>query len=77
MIPKLLGCGALAVVLSVTSAAVALANLQSSWRVASAILGVIIVVVPAGVGLYLWRQDPANRMGRLLVLMGFAWFFVT
>lgn len=77
MNPKLLGCGALAVVLSVTSAAVALANLQSSWRIASAILGVVVVAVPMGVGLYLWRQDPANRMGRLLVLMGFAWFFVT
>jgi signal transduction histidine kinase len=77
MIPRLVAGGAVGVVLSVTSAAVAFANLQSSWRVASAILGVVIVAVPVGVGLYLWRQDPANRMGRLLVLMGFAWFFVT
>ena len=77
MIPRLVGCGALGVVLSLTSAAVALANQGSPWRVASAILGVVTVAVPVGVGLYLWRLDPANRIGRLLVVLGFAWFFVT
>jgi signal transduction histidine kinase len=77
MIPKLLGCGALGLVLSVTSAAVALANQGSPWRVASAILGVVTVTVPMGVGLYLWRLDPTNRIGRLLVVLGLAWFFVT
>jgi signal transduction histidine kinase len=77
MSPKLFGCGALGVVLSATSAAVALANEDSPWRVASAILGVVTVAVAVGVGLYLWRRDPVNRMGRLLVVVGFGWFFVT
>src|SRR3954454_20517740 len=28
-------------------------------------------------GLYAWRQRPGNRVGALMVLLGFAWFLFT
>ena len=35
---------------------------------------VLIVTVPIAVGLYAWRDGRHARFGRLLVLIGFAWF---
>ncbi|MGH3331510.1 MAG: sensor histidine kinase [Nocardioidaceae bacterium] len=74
---KLAACGSVGVVLACASAAVALANHDSDWRVRSAVVGALTVLVPVGVGLYEWRRDPANRHGPLLVLLGYGWFLAT
>jgi signal transduction histidine kinase len=46
-------------------------------KAAFAIFGPAVGWGFVGTGLYAWRREPANRTGRLMVLLGFAWLLST
>jgi signal transduction histidine kinase len=66
-----------AVLLAAGAAAVSLANADAEHRVFSAVSDSATIAILFGVGLFAWRRDPANRIGRLLVIAGFGWFLVS
>jgi signal transduction histidine kinase len=62
-----LACGAAVVALLLTSER---QDAQTAWAVFGPIVGWSFI----GVGLYAWRRRPESGTGRLMVLLGFAWF---
>jgi signal transduction histidine kinase len=52
--------------------AVTLSGSQSSNPALDAQIRAVIIAVPIGVGLFVWRRDPWRRFGKLLVAAGFA-----
>jgi signal transduction histidine kinase len=62
-----LACGAAVVALLLTSER---QDAKTAWAVFGAVVGWSFI----GVGLYAWRRRPESGTGRLMVLLGFAWF---
>jgi signal transduction histidine kinase len=60
-------CGAAAVALLLLSER---QDAKTAWAVCGAVVGWSFI----GVGLYAWRRRPESGTGRLMVLLGFAWF---
>jgi signal transduction histidine kinase len=80
--PALWGRGEWAIVfagiaLAGIAAAIGLANTGADDRVFSAISNTATIAIFIGVGLFAWRRNPENSFGRLLVLAGVGWFFVS
>jgi signal transduction histidine kinase len=69
--------GAIGLLLAATAGAVAIANTGSDRRYFLAAVGAVSVAALIAAALYTWRNDPANRFGRLLLPAGFAAFLTT
>src|SRR4051812_1583730 len=63
-----------AVLCGVGVAVVALASDRIDTNLAWALAGPLVGWSAVGTGLYTWRRRPGNGTGRLMVLLGFAWF---
>ena len=73
-----MGLTALVGLLLVAGAAVVgLANTGADERVGAAITNAFTVAIFFGVGLYATQRNPENGFGRLLLLAGAGWFFVS
>jgi hypothetical protein len=73
--PRLIALGGL--LLAGGAAAVALSNTTGDHRTFLALVNAATIIVFVGVGAYAWRRDPDGGFGRLLVVAGVGWFFVS
>ena len=66
-----------AVLAGVGVAVMVLASDHQEAKAAFAIFGPAVGWGFIGSGLWAWRREPANKTGRLLVALGFAWLLST
>src|SRR5688572_23933281 len=66
-----------AAVLAVAAVAIAVGNSGAENPAATGISNGATIAIFAGVGLFAWRREPENPFGRLLLIAGFGWFFVS
>ncbi len=67
----------LGAILAVAAVAIALTNTGAENPTFSGISNGATIAIFVGVGLFAWRREPDNGFGRLLLLAGFGWFFVS
>jgi len=78
--PEMIGrtaLGAAGLVLSASSAWIALANKGAPHALIAALVDSATVAILVGVGLFAWERDPASRFGVMLVAAGFGSFLAS
>ena len=74
---KLTALTLLSLGLCAASAAIALANLATPHRGASAAVAALTVAALLGVGIYAWQRGGQGRFGQVLFATGLCWFLAT
>ncbi len=74
---KLAATGVIGVAMAVATAVITAANVTGKGADLAAAGRACMVAVPFGVGLYAWHRRPAERFGRLLVVVGVGCFLST